>query len=305
MRSTTLSAAIHPSPKRKRDQPPPPLLPHINTTLRTASTPPRANSPVPDSPRNAVADQLQNMTLTNPSAIPMSPLSPADDIVRKKPKLEDKIRVDSGTSLDEHLAEAKSRAHQDGPKYSEEAIVVNTLPVRRKEIPETPEAQQPRILYDARPTFTLPPTASIQTLSSHQSGTVNRISKVPGRTAQSHRRNKSPSPPLSPLTWQDNEITGHLADPAKDPDDDGTGLNGIGFRPTPAMAYARAQRRRQQVLDWKAREAREARAKRSERRRRGVGGASSREATVEREIRIADKMVTSSPSSRRTVKFAV
>ena len=48
--------------------------------------------------------------------------------------------------------------------------------------------------------------------------------------------------------------------------DDLTGVNGIGFRPTPAMAYARAQRRKQQIADCKSREAREARQRRSERR---------------------------------------
>ncbi|KAH8592285.1 hypothetical protein B0O99DRAFT_481597, partial [Bisporella sp. PMI_857] len=65
-------------------------------------------------------------------------------------------------------------------------------------------------------------------------------------------------------TWHDDEITGHDPD---DPDDDGEGMNGIGFRPTPAMAYARAEKRRAQMQEYKNREAREARAKRSERRR--------------------------------------
>ncbi|MCJ1354991.1 MAG: hypothetical protein MMC33_004981 [Icmadophila ericetorum] len=48
--------------------------------------------------------------------------------------------------------------------------------------------------------------------------------------------------------------------------DDLTGVNGIGYRPTPAVAWARAQRRKQQVAEWKKREAREARQRRSERR---------------------------------------
>nr|POE93195.1 hypothetical protein CFP56_19207 [Quercus suber] len=68
------------------------------------------------------------------------------------------------------------------------------------------------------------------------------------------------------LTWQDDEITGHLIDETL-PDDDGEGINGIGFKPTPAIAYARSQRRRQQVHEWKAREAREARQKRFAKRR--------------------------------------
>lgn len=76
------------------------------------------------------------------------------------------------------------------------------------------------------------------------------------------------------LTWHDNEITGHLGD---DPDDDGEGINGIGFKPTPAMAYARTEKRRQQMQEYKNREAREARAKRSERRRASEVSKSSRE----------------------------
>ncbi|KAL8927144.1 MAG: hypothetical protein Q9208_002528 [Pyrenodesmia sp. 3 TL-2023] len=76
-------------------------------------------------------------------------------------------------------------------------------------------------------------------------------------------RSKSP-PPLN-LWWADTEITGH--DP-KDPADDGYGINGVGFLPTPAMASARAERRKRQVAEWKNREAREARQRRIETRKR-------------------------------------
>lgn len=74
---------------------------------------------------------------------------------------------------------------------------------------------------------------------------------------------KAPEPEDS-MTWQEHEITGHLND---DPDDDGEGMNGIGFIPTAAMADARTQRRRQQVQEYKNREAREARRLRGVRRR--------------------------------------
>lgn len=63
--------------------------------------------------------------------------------------------------------------------------------------------------------------------------------------------------------------------------DDGYGINGVGFLPTPAIAHARVERRRRQVAEWKNREAREARQKRSEMRRRryvenqGMGSASA------------------------------
>jgi hypothetical protein len=83
-------------------------------------------------------------------------------------------------------------------------------------------------------------------------------------------RAHSRSPPLdgnpddNPMTWHESEITGHNP---TDPNDDGYGINGIGFKPTPAIAWARSQRRKQQLADYRNREAREARERRSERRR--------------------------------------
>ncbi|GIZ38289.1 hypothetical protein CKM354_000170900 [Cercospora kikuchii] len=102
------------------------------------------------------------------------------------------------------------------------------------------------------------------------------------------------------LTWQDSEITGHEI---TSPDDDGEGINGIGFRPTPAIAYARSQKRRQQVEGWKAREAKEARQKRLERRRgsgRGkaiAGGGIGLDGAN-------DGLASDGGTTRRTVRFA-
>lgn len=94
---------------------------------------------------------------------------------------------------------------------------------------------------------------------------------------QPEPRRRSKSPPLSsssdenPLTWSDSEITGHLGN---DPNDDGYGINGLGFKPTAAMARSRSERRKKQIAEWKTREAREARQSRRE-RRDGVGGESN------------------------------
>ncbi|KAL4747297.1 hypothetical protein BDW72DRAFT_17437 [Aspergillus terricola var. indicus] len=77
---------------------------------------------------------------------------------------------------------------------------------------------------------------------------------------------RSPTPPAKVedlLAWSDSEITGHNP---TDPDDDGYGINGIGFKPTAAIAWARSQKRKKQVAEWKNREAREARERRRERR---------------------------------------
>jgi hypothetical protein len=288
------------SPKRKREQPPP--IPLLNTALRPASTPPPRESPAPssgaDSPRNAVADQLRGMTIAATSAIPMSPLTPTDDVIRKKPKL-DEMRMDSSICLDKHAATSKMQAQRKGSELDTIAVLHRLDPAR--EIPETPQSQ-PRILTDiasfAQPTafVSSPGPASLkQSTKNSQKSRAQSLSS-------SHLRplNRSPSPPPSALTWHDNEITGHLVNPSTDPDDDGTGLNGIGFRPTPAIAYARSQKRRQQLNEWKARETREARAKRHDRRRRGVGGSVSRETTVERELLPKQIEV-----SKRTVKFAI
>ncbi|KAK5625136.1 hypothetical protein RRF57_000852 [Xylaria bambusicola] len=75
-------------------------------------------------------------------------------------------------------------------------------------------------------------------------------------------------PVRAALTWREDEIT--IYDP-KDKDDDGTGINGIGFKPTAAVAYQRAQKRRQQLAEYKKREESEARAKRNQRRREQPG----------------------------------
>ncbi|OAL32082.1 hypothetical protein AYO20_08020 [Fonsecaea nubica] len=107
--------------------------------------------------------------------------------------------------------------------------------------------QIPESLTEADPTPTTDPT------------------KTPGNLS----RSKS-SPMASELShgfWQDSEITGHDPD---DPSDDGYGINGIGFKPTAAVAWSRSQRRKQQLSDYKNREAREARQQRSERRKRGL-----------------------------------
>lgn len=71
-------------------------------------------------------------------------------------------------------------------------------------------------------------------------------------------------PVRAALTWHDDEITVYDPD---DEDDDGVGINGIGFKPTPAIAYARTMKKRQQLAEYRKREEREARARRSHRRR--------------------------------------
>lgn len=74
-------------------------------------------------------------------------------------------------------------------------------------------------------------------------------------------------PVRAALTWHDDEITVYDPD---DEDDDGTGVNGVGFKPTPAVAHARNIKRRQQMAEYRRREESDARAQRSQRRREGA-----------------------------------
>ncbi|KAK4225448.1 hypothetical protein QBC38DRAFT_483044 [Podospora fimiseda] len=157
---------------------------------------------------------------------------------------------------------------------------------------ETNEIQNVRFTNNNDDTSSAAGVATSTATSSIEGGDTETSNQLP---TDSTLRQKSPTPkprtkragtppPQNPtssdsvvdplrasLTWQDDEIT--IYDP-DDSDDDGTGINGIGFKPTPAIAYARTVKRRQQLAEYKKREEREARARRSQ--RRGAGTASGR-----------------------------
>lgn len=107
-------------------------------------------------------------------------------------------------------------------------------------------------------------TASLST-ASNKTGSDNSAGRSSG-AADPSVETDFVDPVRAALTWHEDEIT--VYDP-EDEDDDGVGINGIGFKPTPAIAHARTMKRRQQLAEYKKREEREARARRSLRRRRG------------------------------------
>ena len=145
------------------------------------------------------------------------------------------------------------------------------------EIAETPDCRS-----EAPRTSTPSPLAKqIETPMSNHISPIVRI--TPKRMRSPPPPMASPSPPnnatsglaTSPAssqssaesadtTWQESEITGHHIHAALG--DDGEGINGIGFRPTPAIAQARSQKRKHQLSEWRAREAKEARQRRYEKR---------------------------------------
>ena len=128
---------------------------------------------------------------------------------------------------------------------------------------------------------------------------MERSSSLPAAPTKSQSQIHFDSPTFrsstseaQPKTLKSLETTDHEPDEeVLDPDDDGTGINGIGFKPTPAMAWQRTQKRKQQIQEWRAREAREARQKRSERRNRAAIAMGAADPGDEAEL-------------RRTVRFA-
>ncbi|SPO03287.1 uncharacterized protein DNG_05969 [Cephalotrichum gorgonifer] len=71
-------------------------------------------------------------------------------------------------------------------------------------------------------------------------------------------------PVRAALTWQEDEITVYDPD---DADDDGTGMDGVGFLAPPAAARATAQKKIRQLAEYRRMVQREARAGRNQRRR--------------------------------------
>lgn len=175
-----------------------------------------------------------------------------------------------------------------------------------KEIPETPQASSSTILgptaairFDTKGTLDSQHSTVIFTGSSSTNTSTALSTTLPSRPSHkqpvsppspdppSQQFSPAPSPPVTPtrsppqepasLHWEESEITGHNP---SDPEDDGEGINGVGFKPTAAIARARSERRRKQLADYKSREdkdARDARAKRAAlRRRRESEGAATK-----------------------------
>ncbi|KXT03140.1 hypothetical protein AC578_7707 [Pseudocercospora eumusae] len=274
------SSSRNQSPKRKRDHelpgttPPAPVAaPRIDTAYNSDGSLENGQN----SPRSTVAERLDRLDLRHAEESPTSSQSP-----RKKLKRNPRAWHLSVTPQDHRSLEIPESVDDN-----------SSLPL---EVAETPGA------YERSSTPT--PSGSWQSeLNRNDVVSVDDAVKSPPPRP---KRMLSPPPPspatdamavdpfetsfdLTSLTWQDDEITGHEI---TSPDDDGEGINGIGFKPTPAMAQARSQKRRQQVNEWKAREARDARQRRMD-RRRGMGGDGASDSAIrgepmKRHVRFTD-----------------
>lgn len=271
------AAARHESPKRKRTDSmsaTPPAQLKVETSFESGSE----VEPGLDSPRSKVAERLERLDLRQ-QQVDGAGVNDGDAAPRKKLKTKRRAAFNED-ALPSHQR-TPARLDLDLPRLGDRAEL--------KEIMETPDCR-------LQATHTLTPSTMATTpLPDCQSPVVQITPHKPGNSSPlaktSPKRMRSPPPPepssgpfppislpapdsqgsasqesLDPatLTWQDTEITGHEIDVSAD--DDGEGINGVGFRPTPAIAYARSQKRKQQVSEWRAREAREARQRRFQRR---------------------------------------
>lgn len=262
----------------------PPL--HVSTTaFEDTSTESGA-----DSPRTKVAEKLQQLEIRTAAQ------SESDPIVapRKRLKRADEIPVEEALSAHEDML-ATPVQPSGLPEHAGHALEIGETPECRTRMPSSPP-QSPFPAGWRKVAINPFPKEPAQSLRPARLPSPPPPTPV---TSPTHMTDTSLKRPMSPLeldheidvspkalVWQESEITGHDID-FTTPDDDGEGINGIGFRPTPAMAYARSQKRKQQVSEWRAREARDARQRRIE-RRRGASGETSSDAEARRMVRFAE-----------------
>jgi len=234
-----ITAPSTPPPNRRKLIPDSAAPPTDAFTVAYEYAPPTPDSHT-SSPRNAVAKRLSDLNLRNPD------IESYSESFESSPKRRKRIRS-LDPALDAGLVEVSA--------IDCERVIKGSASLHKVQcnLPEDKDPQTSAIRAESVATPAIP--------------TRRRVLAKP----KPKRKQSPPSPSkevstkLDPHTWQEHEITGHLM---QDPDDDGTGINGIGFRPTPAIAYERSQKRKMQLSAWKVRESSEARERRGERRRK-------------------------------------
>ncbi|MCJ1391633.1 hypothetical protein MMC18_004498 [Xylographa bjoerkii] len=252
------------SPKRKRD----------STTDHTASLSPcpiRLRTDISsqssnvynsgnESPRTTVAGQMQALRLGHEQASPLPPT--------QQPEMLSAAIKNSAAIYQPPVPSCLSASFEFGTSQAEIPNSVNSsfgLTASNEYISLTDGAITPP---------SIPSTPHLRPVSLSPTRTISPLPRG--------RRKSPPPPPRCPSPIAEPADAGLLSTPslparaASSPSPsppttielENLGLNGIGYRPTPAMAYARAQRRKQQVAEWKSREAKEARQRRSELRKK-------------------------------------
>lgn len=247
------------TPKRKRGVDT--LIPPIQFSF----SPNQTTEDGSNSPRSKVAHRFRGLDITSGGGVA------ADDEVANS---------DSETRGKRQRPDAEMKDAAETQPEAKEETQPDTVPEAvgladsdGKTVP------QPQVTEDSAKSGLKLPEGSIQ----RAYPSINRLSETKSKVTKKKRSGTPPprrrkkafeededdemeivEPIRAALTWREDEIT--IYDP-EDPDDDGTGINGVGFKPTHALAQARITKRRQQMAEYRKREASDARAKRSQRRR--------------------------------------
>lgn len=309
------------TPKRKRSQLFVDGIPHLNTTRFSFAVPPSSPEDGSNSPRTKVAHRFHGLSLesgggvgaTSPGCGHDAMQQDTDIGVRKRLKLPHVDARILGQNADgARPAATATIVDLSDSKTASAAHPVTVPPAAGTRDFETPPSTA--VVAPSNNTIAIHPAAIQHREPPAAPGDGPRDDTQPRPTSPSqlsatklrHNRKRITPPPSPPpaaravdvvdpvraaLTWHEDEIT--IYDP-DDSDDDGTGINGIGFKPTPAIAHARTLRRKQQLAEYRKREEREARARRSMMRRRGTSPGPQAAALADLKGRV---------ERRRTVRF--
>lgn len=226
------------------------------TPIKFSLNPANADSPTHGnhSPRTNVALRFRGLALGGGADAAAEPGVTADLFVRKRTR-SDLTMADLDAAAPDPQPVA-ARPEPDG--------LSRPLPWPRPDVAMASTEAAGSSSSNARPVVDCPPEP--KSPGRRRAGTPPlRLKHSPAKASGDRDVEVSVADPVrAALTWHDDEITVYDPD---DADDDGTGINGIGFKPTPELAHARSMTRRQQVVDYRRREESEARAKRNQRRR--------------------------------------
>lgn len=277
------------TPKRKRtdvvnEDAPSPLHTYFSFEVDASNAPTAGGS----SPRSKVAHTFRGLALVD-SGGGVAAGDPQQPRARGAAPLDTDIAERMEIDKDESKMRKRSRISPEPPKtqetpqtpdirkdeYNTTSIndvspkTTNDNPqisINQTSLPTSPATSPAKLLQPQGPVDNRPIEA-LKPNNRKRAGTPPLVGPRPKAGNADQPRNTDDEivdPVRAALTWQEDEIT--IYDP-EDADDDGVGINGIGFKPTPAIAYARTMKRKQQLADYKKREEREARARRSHRRR--------------------------------------
>ncbi|OAA45397.1 hypothetical protein NOR_03186 [Metarhizium rileyi] len=245
------------TPKRKRDGTMKPSPLRFSFELSRAEAPDDGSG----SPRSKVAHRFRGLALgsgggvVNEEADEETHHGDGSDSARKRQRSDEEMTSGRGETLEQGSESPTPRAAQSVDP--EPMVVAGDL----TEWPPLPEAASPELdsILPRRKTAGTPP---LELQISPKEGKTDAVDDSEPPVLDED--DTIVDPVRAALTWREDEITVYDPD---DEDDDGTGINGVGFRPTPAIAHARAIRRRHQMAEYRKREEGEARARRSQRRR--------------------------------------